>query len=1036
MTTSISQLVSNHLITELNRFIQHHPRAEKILIVPAFALGNQVLEHLARSGTPWLNFRVATTQSLALSLIEDILLTKELELLSGQSIGFAIDKIFRELAAANKLKYFKRLLINKGLVAALTRSVSELRLAGLNANSLPNDAFINEAKKSDLEAILLAYESFLKTNRYIDKAGMLQLALARLAEINEPQTPQYAILERHYLSGLEREFVKKISQGQLSVLKEDQVFGLEAPADVWPIETTNVEPEARTNIERLKWLFASAKAPKPLADDTIQIFSASGYRNEIRELMRRILKLGCKIDEVEIIYTNSLCYRDRLYALCDKLKLPATFSEGLPAGSTNSGRVFLGFLSWIKNDFHEKYLRKILEANGLNLESAAETGQAGTASLGYLLRTSGVGWGRDRYGLILSRRSAECCDRANKSRQDGEEDEANRLEARAQDYNILQDVCDSLLKLVPEEKAELVDFTALCTGCLIFLNKRVRCFNQNDQIFVKVAVDQIAELSRQVGGNIHKDDALEKLLSLVTGLTVASGEPAPGHLHLAHYRQGGRSGRPYTFVVGLDENKFPNNVQQGPILLDKERSKLSPNLELSTAILKKNIFDLAGLLAGLRGAVTFSFTAFDIVEERAVFPSSLLLQVYRVQSGNPIADYSTFLAALGEPIRFTPGLTQRLDETDLWLSKLVKQETLLDGIKSISELNPSLGRGLKAEEARDSTEFTVYDGKVSSRETALDPRLTQEVMSCSRLEKAAKCPYAYFIQYVLKVKLPDETEKDVNVWLQSFEKGSLLHKVYEKYITQLIALKTKPDHQEQDLLLATILQETIQIYKESIPPPGQAVFEQEKTQLERDVQIFAQVNRELGSTPIACEFAFGPDKPNPVVTINLGDQEQILLRGSIDRVDRLANCDYVIIDYKTGSSYGYNGSPYIKGGEQLQHCLYAYAAEQLLKKSGIDTAAKVGKAGYVFPSEKVASGGKGSIFLRPVKAVEDWQLPVHQLLELIGSGTFLVNPEDNCKFCDYVDVCGGVIARQRMQGKIVSQNHKELRLWEELKSYE
>ena len=55
----------NRLLQELAAFCEAHPVDEKILLVPSFAVGTQILDALARSGCAHLNLRPATLFSLA-----------------------------------------------------------------------------------------------------------------------------------------------------------------------------------------------------------------------------------------------------------------------------------------------------------------------------------------------------------------------------------------------------------------------------------------------------------------------------------------------------------------------------------------------------------------------------------------------------------------------------------------------------------------------------------------------------------------------------------------------------------------------------------------------------------------------------------------------------------------------------------------------------------------------------------------------------------------------------------------------------------
>lgn len=94
---------------------------------------------------------------------------------------------------------------------------------------------------------------------------------------------------------------------------------------------------------------------------------------------------------------------------------------------------------------------------------------------------------------------------------------------------------------------------------------------------------------------------------------------------------------------------------------------------------------MAACMAGLRGKVTISYSSYDIKEDRRAFPSSLILQVFRIKEGSSEADYNMLFEALGEAAGFSYRTTAspELDESDWWLNKLVEGELLKDGMESI-----------------------------------------------------------------------------------------------------------------------------------------------------------------------------------------------------------------------------------------------------------------------------------------------------------------------------------------------------------------
>jgi len=1028
-------LAQNNLIAVLNEAVKQYPRTEKTLIVPDRTTGNHILQNLVRGGTSWINFNAKTVTLLAADLVEDRIIAEKLQPISSIGSQAVLDSVFNELADSGNLKYFEKHPVNKGIIEALTKTVRELRLCGITPANLKS-SFINLHKEADMRLTLSKYEKIMEGHGLVDSARLIMMALEQLKKDGTKEGCKYFILSRHYMRGIEREFVKKLCGKDLIVIEEDPAIGLPLPSDTWSAGKDSGPQKCSSDIERLRWLFKSKESPKPFKDGTIEIFSAIGYRNEAREVLRRICADNATVDDTEIIYTDAEGYVDLLYSLCEKLKIPVTFSEGLSVHMTAAGRAILGFLLWVKEDFSEIYLRHIFESSGLEWKSSKKADMPGGTTLAFLLRTSGVGWGRERYSIALEGQILESRRIAADLRKEGENKDAERKEAKACDLAILKEMCEGLLKLVPPKDATgKIEFGKFCEGCVVFLDKHVRKTGETDAVFVKTAMERLTMLGGLIKGPMVFDEAMEKVINAVSGIRLGASGPKPGYLHVSYYASGGRSGRGRTFIVGLDEGKFPAKAGQDSVLLDEERAKISGNLELSSERMSKNIYDMAALVAGLRGKVTFSYSAYDIKEDRKTFPSSILLQVFRIKEGIPGADYDTMLKSIGESVGFDENSVGKtiLDETDWWLARLIGDGVLKDGLDAVQDIYEGIQEGLTARKMRASDTLTEYDGKIKPRGDGLDPRRkTDIVMSCSKLESAAKCPFAFFVENVLGVRKLDEVEKDAGAWLDAVSRGKLLHEVFQAFIDNMMKLKTKPASEEEKRAIEEILEQTITKYKAFLPPPSDIVFRNECMQLKRDVNVFLQINRELGTEPVGTEVSFGGDKED-VVKIPLGDGKHISLRGKIDRIDRVAPSKYLVWDYKTGGTYSYDESGYVSGGEQIQHALYAVAAEIILKQSGKDKNAKVVAAGYLFPTEKGTKDGRGGVFSRMTDDSDRWRDTLNKLLDVIATGTFIVNSGDGCKFCNYTDICGGETARKFMSIKLKNPDNKALDIWKTLK---
>lgn len=755
----------NALISALSKVNQAYPRIEKVLVTSNYLIGHQILEHLVRSGNSWINFTLATPASLAIDLIEDVIISNNLELLSVNMNLIVMDSVFNSLFHSGKLTYFEKHPINKGMIEALVCSIHNLRMCGIAPENIQTGKFVSPAKAKDLALLLAEYEKVLREHKLIDTAELLHMALS-CDSIVAVRDRKFIVPHRFYLCGMERSFVEKIAADNLIVVEEDSAVGLDAPPDAWPVKEAAENQKVHSDIQRLLWLFSQDKPPKPFHDSTIEIFSAASEWNEIREIFRRIAKGKIRVDETELIYPAPERYADLIYSVCEKLGIPVTFSDGISFSISRAGRAMMGFLFWIKEDFREVYLRRIFESGTFKVKGEDREGSERSFSLGHLLRTSGVGWGRERYSRILSKKieelkkdSAE--DNKDKTRTEG----FNAREEKIKCYDRLLNICNDLLSLIPDKDREgKVNFSKLSACLLGFLKKYVRILDGNDAFFVKYAKEIFSQLGRYFQETMVLEEALEKMIDIVSGIRITPSGPKPGCLHVSHYKSGARSGRTHTFIVGLDESKFPERMIQDPVLLDEEREWLHPGLELSGKKSHKNVYEMAALIAGLRGKVRFSYSAYDTREERRTFPSSLMLQVYRIKEGNPGADYHALEIALGQPIAF--GRAEiNLDQTDWWLNKLIDGVSLKNGLDLVKDHFPGLKDGHFAFERRSSDDFSEYDGKVMVESFDVDPRENKNlVMSCSMIETIAKCPFAYLLRHLLSVYKPEEVEKDMTIF--------------------------------------------------------------------------------------------------------------------------------------------------------------------------------------------------------------------------------------------------------------------------------
>ena len=379
-----------------------------------------------------------------------------------------------------------------------------------------------------------------------------------------------------------------------------------------------------------------------------------------------------------------------------------------------------------------------------------------------------------------------------------------------------------------------------------------------------------------------------------------------------------------------------------------------------------------------------------------------MLSAFRILSGHRDGDHAALSRWLGPAESFAPvDADKALNEAEWWLWRATGAEEVVDSQAVVSARFPHLGRGYALACERRSDRFTVFDGWLDSPGRELDMTVPDgPAVSASRLETLGACPLRYFFRYVLDLEPPDELLIDANVWLDPLARGSLLHEVFEQFLSELVQRGAVPEASRDEAQLLEVLQSLIDRYRAEIPPPSEAVFRREVSQLRRTARIFlreeAEYCRETGNRPLFMEVSIGMksagtpsalDAREPV-EIKLPDGHILRVRGRIDRIDQVAGQGsnvFAIWDYKTGGTWKYTQEPRpFWAGRVVQHALYTLVMTARLKAlSGEFPGGRVDRFGYFFPSEK--AGGE-RIELTP-EELEDGGSVLAKLAAIASGGS-------------------------------------------------
>jgi CRISPR/Cas system-associated exonuclease Cas4 (RecB family) len=1022
---------------------------EKLLFVPSYSVGHQIGEVLSRSGTSWINLRVTTVSGYAHERAGLEIGSKGVRLINSVEQLLIIEKIYRERRdLKSKDRYFEGAEEIPGILKCLSRAIYEMRMEGLGRGGINAKAFITPSKGMEIAWLHQAYEAYLEENRLIDQAGLIEMAVEKIEKEKQPKDKKVLVLSDFSFSNLEKRLITLLAGDNLAIVPHGRPEGAPFPVRFFEpaLKNKDQRPKAKRDIDRMMWLFDPKKSPDPFNDGSVSLFHALGESNEVREVFRRILEGKIPFDEVEVLVTTVDPYVPLIYEIASCRDLPVTFSSGIPVGFTRPGRAICYYLDWQADEFRATFLSRLFKGNYLIMDqhgdrAGDQPGNGDTrpsaSRAATLLREAGIGWGRERYPKRLKALEESYRLKAKEEREEEGEEKALRAERTAGEIAWVAKFIEEVCATVPVRNGEgAVQTRDLLAGALDFLNRFCRTASEMDGAAKSKLEDLLESLIQSPSLSKPAAEAAGWLKEIVQGVSVGHSKPRPGSIYVAHYSLGGYNGRKETFFLGLDQSKFPGALLQDPVLLDVERESLGDELALSKDLLNEKVYLLAKVLSSLEGRVTLSYSCRDLREDRDLFPCSALLSVYRLLKKEPRADYRSLARSLGEPAGFIPGGDSvPLNDWEWWLRHRKAGFTE----ESIHRCYPDLLQGEEAERNRGVEVLGRYDGLISSIAGKMDPFGKEKVLSSSRLEALAKCPFAFFIRYVLGIEPIEEVEKDPNRWLEPWQRGNLLHDVFQRFMKELKVREEKPNLKKHLGFLTEIALGEIEKWKEEVPPASDLAFNREKEEIDQALEIFLKDEEERCKTIEPCyfEISFGipqkgleaPSTEEPAEIVLKGGKK-FRLRGRIDRVDRSKEGEFEIWDYKTGSTWGYKEQEYVKHGRQLQHALYAVASEVLLQK-GKGKKARVVRSGYYFPTAK----GNGLRIMRSPAIRNELFDILGDLFELLQKGIFPASDDkDSCKFCDYDRICGGpLVAVERSKVKVEADD--QLKPFKRLKDY-
>jgi ATP-dependent helicase/nuclease subunit B len=975
------------------------------VFVPTHGIGRTLGERIALEGRNWLNLRFVTPLDVALRMGAPFLVERGISP-SEEGLGPALlMRLLHDLPL--EPGYFRPLAGHPTMAEVLWVAVRELRMAGVRPQTLRPDWFSSATKHAELVTLLSAYERFLEEHKRGDMAMVYEEAVLHPEWCPIQPEDCWTELPDVVWSPFQRSLIDSMAGERLHP-RAFKIADYPVPRRLASQNTDWLKADAATN--PLAFLMSpSAVRANASSLRKIELFHAGGREAEIEEVFRRILTSGAPLDEVEIACPSD-AHVELIWEKALRHNWPVTLGTGIPAALTRPGRALIGFCDWVETDFSAGYFRRLVQSGDLSLDAGLgfTAGQAASQ-----LARAEAGWGRATYGLSFGRLLKAYESRA--ADVEASDDDRAYAQQKAKLTANVRDWIAGLLASVPEPgPGGQVPLQTVVECALEFLEHATASSSALDHRARAALQDYVGELRALGSFSCQLPESLRFIRERVQSLRVAPERPRPGHLYACTLSQCGYAGRRMLFIVGLEEGRVFPTATEDAVLLDSERKCISGELRLSTDRIDEAVYAFLSRLTASSASATFSYSCRDTREFRETYASWLMLQAFRLQQGNAMLSYRELKAALGEPKSAVPAdRDTALSSSGWWLRSVVGSGE--KGTKLVDLAFTGVGQGRIAEALRQSPEFTEFDGYVPDAGPILDPSAPQNVFSVTELERAAECPFRFFLKRALGVRPVEDGERDKDVWLDPLTRGSELHELYATLLRRLRDKGRRPNTGDRAWLVA-VAKGRLRELNEEMPAATAEILERESKDFLADAELFLEAeSSNTASKPVGLEVSFGrplDDDKEPLAQVNpvavdLGQGVRLRIAGRIDRIEQVGTASFEVIDYKTGGFWPDKWRGTFDGGRRLQHALYGLAAVELLKTTNQNP--KVVAGVYYFSTHK----GRQERVAIPAPARNAIAGVLRDLREVIMNGEFTrTSDKDNCRFCEYVAACEGEVHQQ------------------------
>lgn len=906
-----------------------------------------------------MDAKVLSFSSL-ISYISQRLSLKKHENLNQVSKTILLTSVLDEID--DKLKLFSNKASDIDFVNNLSDFISNIKEYYFDNDffdQIENNENLDTMTKLKFKEIKLIYDSYVKKleNSYIDSEDELNIIKDNIKYCDFLENVNFYFDKFDLLSDLKLDFIKELIKigGKITVsisldskyyenhlandmeIFEQSLRFVESVKNLGQSQIINLEK--KSDILDIKHLYENFEKYNPEKfwgkTSNIKIVESISSTNEIENMaliIEKLIRKGYSYSDISIVMTNEDEYENLIRRIFSRMNIPIFIDKSQKMSDNHVVKTWLSLLRLVVFNFRKTDIESFIRSDLIDF---------GENSLERVLvfqkyintrKIKGSMIFDDKY-FTLDENFYK--DEIKKEKQE-ELDKVNSIR------NIILDLIKDLYgmrnknlsaSLIVKEIFKIIDNGRIKSGFnhyQEYINEnKIEIHEENKQIWDKfiTILEQIVSIMKDKKTNLRKIYKLIQKASEATSIGLIP--PAIDQVLIGDFSRDRINDRKIKIFVGMTDIYFPENNNSEMLISENEKSLLeNEGFDLKIYKEKKNDKILLNILRMFTSSqkIIFSYSLINKNNE-AMNRSTSISDIINIF---PNINYQKISKGKFEHVKYSKDLLDLKAYQILWDIK--EKEKVSDRekefVKAYLQYKKDFSKNFEFNKSKNSSYDLFMKGfAYSNDKNPLHKEISKRLynknrFSVSEIERYARCPYKYFIDYGLKA------QKNKNLDVDMMEIGNIVHYNMENISKDLRGIDIENlDDKKLENLVKENFEKAIENSLEKMRAndnKNKFILSNVYASTQKSTKkVLDQIKK--GKFQIdSVEEKYGKGQKYPEVYVD----DRNYLEGRIDRIDRFE--DFIrIIDYKTGSTE--INIKYVFNGIQLQLFVYMLSVKE--KKS-------------------------------------------------------------------------------------------------------